>query len=238
MDQPIYRFSFIIPALNEEACIAACIQSIQAQGEARYEIIVVDNGSTDRTVEIANQMGCVVVTEQKPGLSHARNRGAEIAQGDIICFIDADCMLSKNWLQAAQRCFSKPGIGAVSGLSIYVHQQLLKLLWYNMYVIVTNVGVLFSSLLLSRMIFAGNNLAIRRELFLQIGGYEPVIGEGMWLSRRFWKLTDYKGILCPKMILWNSPRGFEHLGFLSTLAYWVHGTIFRVSQTGYTYKSR
>jgi glycosyltransferase involved in cell wall biosynthesis len=233
-----HHFSFIVPALNEEACIAACIQSIQAQQEMKLEIIIVDNGCTDKTVEIARQMGCVVVSEKKPGLSHARNAGGNAAQGDILCFIDADGVLSNTWLQAARRCFAQVNIGAVSGLSIYTHQRLWKRLYYNLYPLVTSGGAWLSSILFSRMIFAGNNLAIRKELFLQIGGYEPVIGEGMWLSRRFWKLPGYRGSLCPGMLLWNSPRGFEHLGFMRTLLYWVKSSILKKSQTGYTYKSR
>lgn len=237
-DSPVYRFSFIVPALNEQACIAACIQSIQAQGDRLAEIIVVDNGCTDQTTQIARQMGCMVVREDQRGLSHARNRGAQAAQGDILCFIDADGVLSENWLRAARRCFAQPNIGAVSGLSIFTHTRLLKRLWYNLYVVATSGSGLLSSLLFSRMIFTGNNLAIRRELFLQIGGYEPVIGEGMWLSRRFWKLAGYKGKLCRQMILWNSPRGFEHNGFLRTLLYWIWGTTLRVTQDGYSYKSR
>lgn len=232
------EFSFIIPALNEEECIGACIQSIQAQRGAVLEIIVVDNGCTDRTAEIARQLDCVVVSEENPGLSHARNAGADAAQGEILCFIDADGVLSSTWLDAARRCFAKPNTGAVSGLSIYTHPNLLKRLYYNLYTVATSGGAWLSSVLLSRMIFAGNNLAIRRELFLQIGGYEPVIGEGMWLSRRFWKLPGYKGRLCPGMVLWNSPRGFERLGFLRTILYWVRSTATRKSQAGYTYKTR
>jgi glycosyltransferase involved in cell wall biosynthesis len=231
-------FSFVIPVLNEEACIAACIQSIKAQDEAQVEIIIVDNGCTDRTVEIARQLGCRVVNEEKPGLSNARNRGARAAQGEIVCFIDADGVLSGNWLAAARRGFANPRIGGVSGLSIYTHPNLMKQLLYNLYVVATSGGALLSSVLFSRMIFAGNNLAIRRDLFLRIGGYEPIIGEGMWLSRRFWKLPVYKGRLCLGMVLWNSPRGFEAMGFLRTVLYWVAGAISKKSQAGYSYKSR
>lgn len=234
----IPSFSFIIPVLNEEAWIASCVQSIQAQGEGLFEIIVVDNGCTDRTVEIAELLGCVVVSETKLGLSHARNAGAKAAKGDILCFIDADGVLSKTWLQAAQRCFANEKIGGVSGLSIYVHPNPLKRLYYNLYVLATNCGAWLSNVLFFRMIFAGNNLAMRRDLFLQIGGYEPVIGEGMWLSRRFWKLKGYQGRFCPGMLLWNSPRGFEQLGFMRTVVYWVKSSLSRKSQTGYTYKSR
>ena len=233
-----YLFSFIIPALNEEASIAICIQSIQAQQEAKLEIIIVDNGCTDRTVEIARQMGCIVVSEKKSGLSYARNAGADAAHGDILCFIDADGIVSNTWLRAARRCFAQANIGAVSGLSIYTHRSLWKRLYYNLYPLATSGGAWLSSILFSRMIFAGNNLAIRKNLFMQIGGYEPVIGEGMWLSRRFWKLPGYRGSLCPGMLLWNSPRGFEQMGFLKTVQYWVRSSITRKSQAGYTYKNR
>ena len=231
-------FSFVIPALNEEAFIEACIYSIQTQYEAPLEIIVVDNGSNDRTMEIAINMGCIIAKEEMRGLSHARNRGAEVARGEIVCFIDADCVLSRNWTFAARQCFSKNNVGAVSGLSVYTHSNLFKRIWYNSYVVVTNGGALLSKLLFSRMVFAGNNFAIRRELFLKIGGYEPVIGEGMWLSRRFWKLKNYTGGFCPRMLLWNSPRGFEYYGFLRTFYFWVYGSVTRASQNGYTYKSR
>ncbi len=237
-DRPAELFSFIVPALNEEACLPACLRSIQAQSEPPFEIIVADNGSRDRTAEIARQMGCTVVHEARLGLSHARNRGAEAASGGILAFIDGDGVLSPGWLRAARRCFARPEVGAVSGLSVYVHPNWLKQIWYNLYVLAVSGGALLSSLLFGRMFFTGNNLAIRRAVFQRIGGYEPVIGEGYWLTQRFWKLPGYRGRLCPRMLLWNSPRGFESLGFLRTWWYWVRATAQRASQAGYTYKTR
>lgn len=235
--QPALRFSFIVPALDEESYIANCIRSIQSQTEPPFEVIVVDNGSADRTVEIARRLGCTMTFEEKLGLSHARNRGAAVAGGDILCFVDADGLIAPNWLRSAKRCFADPRIGAVSGLSIYTHHRLLKRIWYNTYVLLTGGGALLSNLLFSRMIFAGNNLAIRREVFWQIGGYEPVIAEGLSLSRCFWKLSSYKGKLCFGMLLWNSPRRFERRGFLRTMSYWLRGAVFGTSQEGYSYKS-
>jgi glycosyltransferase involved in cell wall biosynthesis len=234
---PDLRFSFIIPALNEETCIGACIRSIQAQDAPPHEIIVVDNGCTDRTAELASKLGGAVVGEGKPGLSHARNGGARAASGDILCFIDADGTLAPGWLRAARRSFAWSHIGVVSGPSIYVHPHLRKRLWYNLYTLGVSAAGVLSSRLFGRMVFAGNNLAIRRELFFQIGGYEPVIGEGMWLSRRFWQQSAYQGRFCLSMILWNSPRGFEHHGFLRTMAYWISNSARRGSQEGYTYKT-
>lgn len=234
---PELRFSFILPALNEESVIGACIGSIRAQAERPHEIVVVDNGCVDRTAAIARQLGCAVVVEERPGLSHARNRGAAAATGDILCFIDVDGTLGRGWLRAARRAFTRPSVGVASGPSIYVHRSPLKWLWYNLYTAGVSGSSFMSSLGGGRMVFAGNNLAIRRELFAELGGYEPVIGEGMWLSRRFWRQSAYRGVFCPGMLLWNSPRGFEHHGFVRTLRYWVRGSLRRVSQDGYTYKS-
>lgn len=231
------RFSFVIPALDEEAFIEDCVRSIQAQQEQPCEIIVVDNGCTDQTIPLARQLGCLVVHEEKRGLSHARNRGALAASGDIVCFIDADCRLAKGWLRSARRCFARSDIGAASGLSIYVHPRLWKRIWYNLYVVGVIISVVVSQLFFRRMIFTGNNLAIRRDLFLRLGGYEPVIGEGLWFSHRFWRQSVYRGRFCAGMILWNSPRGFEHHGFVRTLAYWIRGAARRVSQERYTYKT-
>lgn len=231
------RFSFILPALNEEACIGACIGSIQAQTERPHEIIVSDNGCTDHTVAIARQLGCAVVCEERPGPSHARNRGAAAASGDVLCFIDVDGTLTPGWLRAAQRAFAAPDVGVASGPSIYVHRSPLKWLWYNLYTAGVSGASVLSSLNRGRMVFAGNNLAIRRELFATLGGYEPVIGEGMWLSQRFWGQSTYRGVFCAGMILWNSPRGFEHHGFLRTLRYWIRSSLGRASQDGYTYRT-
>ncbi|MGD9950716.1 MAG: glycosyltransferase family 2 protein [Desulfobulbus sp.] len=96
-------FTIIIPAKNEERNIGNCLASIFSidYDKHRYEVVVVDNGSEDRTNEIAKNMGATVY--EKPGLtiSGLRNFGASQAQGNILVFLDADCTVKKNWLEAA-----------------------------------------------------------------------------------------------------------------------------------------
>ncbi len=87
---------------NEERFIARCLDSILTQhitiSTAQTEIIVVDNESTDRTVEIVESRGGRVVSVPPGSVSRARNAGAAVAKGNWLAFIDADCELSANWL--------------------------------------------------------------------------------------------------------------------------------------------
>lgn len=99
-------FSFIIPAYNEEAYLSACIQSIRRSTENQswnYEIIVVDNNSTDDTRSVARDEGATVVFEPKNQISRARNRGASEASGKYLIFVDADSQVNPNLLQSTQR---------------------------------------------------------------------------------------------------------------------------------------
>ena len=86
------RFSVIIPAFNAAATLVRAIESVRVQSWPAHEIIVVDDGSTDATIEIARQYGDAVRLIQQPnsGVSVARNTGAAAATGDWLAFLDAD----------------------------------------------------------------------------------------------------------------------------------------------------
>ena len=86
------RFSVIIPVYNSAATLARAVESVLAQSWPPYEIIVVDDGSTDNSLEIARGFGASVrvLTQANAGVSAARNRGARTATGDWLAFLDAD----------------------------------------------------------------------------------------------------------------------------------------------------
>jgi glycosyltransferase involved in cell wall biosynthesis len=95
--------SIIIPTLNEEKYLPLCLDSISCLDYDRelIEIIVVDNGSTDQTREIAKSYGIKVFCDDSKNVSGLRNLGASKATGSILAFVDADCIVSKDWLSNA-----------------------------------------------------------------------------------------------------------------------------------------
>ena len=84
-------FSIIIPAYNAEAYLKRCLDSILSQNHSDYEVIVIDDGSTDGTSNILGQYPQVkVISQSNHGMATARNRGLEVAQGEYILFVDSD----------------------------------------------------------------------------------------------------------------------------------------------------
>jgi glycosyltransferase involved in cell wall biosynthesis len=114
------RVSVVIPVYNEAGRISACLESIARQTVKPFEVIVVDNNSTDNTAEIAALFPFVhVITAKRQGVIHARNRGFNAARGDIIGRIDADTRLPDNWIATVGKLFDDTDIDAVSGSVSY-----------------------------------------------------------------------------------------------------------------------
>ncbi|MFA5131119.1 MAG: glycosyltransferase family 2 protein [Patescibacteria group bacterium] len=100
------KISIIIPALNEERNIAACLRSLKQQDyQGEKEIIVVDNNSTDRTGAVAREEGALVLFEETRGVIPAREKGTLAATGDIIIQTDADTTFPTDWLSKIMKGF-------------------------------------------------------------------------------------------------------------------------------------
>lgn len=103
------RISLVIPAYNEERHLADCLEAALAQTVPFYEIIVVDNASTDDTAKVARRFkGVRVVHESQRGIAPARNAGFNAARGDIIARIDADTQLPRGWAAHIEAFYADP----------------------------------------------------------------------------------------------------------------------------------
>ena len=109
--------SVVVPVLNEEATIAQCLESLLRSDypRDRCELIVVDNGSTDRTAEIVRSTPARYLFESQRGTARARNCGIQASRGEILAFTDADCLVTTGWLRGLVSGFAAGDVGAVAG---------------------------------------------------------------------------------------------------------------------------
>jgi glycosyltransferase involved in cell wall biosynthesis len=168
------RFSIVIPAVNEASDIGACLLSLARQDyRGTREIIVVDNGSTDDTAAIAASLGATVVHEPRPGVCWARQRGTEVARGEIIVSTDADTTFDAGWLTHIDEAFDRtPKCVAVTGACRFVAGP-----WWGRVYAATLFGCInLLYLLTGRVIYVtATNIAFRKSAWT---GYNTALTQG------------------------------------------------------------
>ena len=109
--------SGIVPVRDAREPLRRCLESLNRQTVTRsdYEIIVVDDGSSDGSAEVARQWGARVFQQEKKGAGAARNRGIHEAQGEVILFLDADCEADADWIAKISEPIVKESVGATVG---------------------------------------------------------------------------------------------------------------------------
>lgn len=208
------RISVIIPAHNEEAYIIDSLQSIVNQSYAgEIEIIVVPNGCTDRTPEIAKRYTRNVFEIEEANLSKARNLGALHASGSIFVFLDADTQMTSTVAQEIASCF-KNSQGHIIGLcavepdvrDIRAHLLLsLKNLLHRLGKFYGGAGILFCN----------------KKLFYLTGGFneEFHIFEHFEFIRRALRKKARKRFISSVVI--TSMRRHVRMGYLRVFSFWI-----------------
>jgi glycosyltransferase involved in cell wall biosynthesis len=171
---PEPKVSVVIPALNEEKELGECLASLAGQVFPEFEVIVVDNGSTDKTSSLAEEWGARVVFEGRRGPGYAREAGFRAARAPIIASTDADTVLPPHWVFRIHEAFQEdPEAIAVFGpirakplsAPTSLSQALLPVL---------ETTVVFGQRLAMYArapLFSGANFAVRREAFFQVPNY-------------------------------------------------------------------
>lgn len=109
--------SVVVPAYNSEKTIRQCLNALTNQSYPAnlYEVIVADDGSSDKTGDIAKSYAVRYIRQENRGPASARNRGVKEAKGDIILFTDSDCVPDVKWISEMIKPFKDPAIAAVKG---------------------------------------------------------------------------------------------------------------------------
>jgi peptidoglycan/xylan/chitin deacetylase (PgdA/CDA1 family)/GT2 family glycosyltransferase len=216
--------SVVIPAYNEENYLPLCLESIKKQDyAAEYEVIVVDNASTDNTAKIARGWGAKVVYESKRSPACARQKGAEVATGELIAFIDADTQAPAYWLSTiVSRFVREPETVVISGpYAYYDAGRIAKLASYGNFISIITDQV-FRKVLNKGSAIWGCNFAVRRSALLEVGGFDTSIrfyGEEYELSLRLKKAG--KGGIIPRLFVLTSARRLKRIGVVNQYWNWI-----------------
>jgi glycosyltransferase involved in cell wall biosynthesis len=194
--------SFVIPAFNEERYIAQTILAVhELVPPLAYEILVVDNCSTDSTREIAAGLNATVLQKGGGTIGGLRNLGVKAATGVIIVFLDADVIITRDWAAriptAIQLLMAEPSTVTGSMCGVPTDASWLERYWFAPRQKASHIG--------------SGHMVITRQFFNELGGFDERIatGEDYELSRR---AVDRSG-----RILSDSLLRVEHLGFPRTV---------------------
>ena len=167
------KISIIIPAYNAESTIKSTIESVQKQSFSDFELIIINDGSTDRTLEIVQEIKdsrIKLFCYRNGGLSIARNRGIKQATGDYIAFLDADDLWTKDKLEKQLAVLeANPSAGVAYSQTSYIDEQGNFL--YNCNPVSFENNVL-GELLLTNFLQNGSNPLIRRQAIKKVGEFD------------------------------------------------------------------
>ena len=212
--------SVIIPALNEEDTIAWTIKSLSEQSYKNFELIIVDDGSTDRTPEICTRLSRQENVhyyrfEERAGKSAVLNHGLQHANGEFIVFVDSDTTFNRDAIFELLQVFADPRVGGASGnlRARNAHCNILTTLQQIEYIFSISIGRRFRSHFDILPIISGAFGGFRKSLISldTIGGHEPGPGNDSDLAIRIRK-QGYRILFIPEAIcLTNVPTTFPKL---------------------------
>lgn len=231
IEKSTLKFSIIVPTYFEEAILEQLLKKFDTSLRKKYkfELIVSDGGSTDKTLEIAKKYADKVVEkvkEEKQTISEGRNCGANVASSDVLVFLNADCMPQNiiDFLEYISRWADDASQSDAIACKVkaFEEEELVrdKIFYFlhNNYVKFLN----FIGLGMGR----GECQIIRKKVFTELGGYNEkfAAGEDFDLYRRIAK-NGYNIKFSKKLLIMESPRRFRKYGYMKTLWFWTLNAI-------------
>jgi glycosyltransferase involved in cell wall biosynthesis len=227
------KISVIIPCLQEEKILTShlVVYTNELKNKFSLEIIVSDGGSNDKTIEIAEKYADIVIKHKGDGrqtIAEGRNKGAEVAKGDILVFINADSLPSNPdmFFKFVSEWGSHIGnFASADALACYIKsfpydtkiRDRIFYKFHNSYVRFLN----FIGLGMGR----GECQIVRKDVFNKVNGYnaEIVAGEDFDLYRRIGKIAKVK--FAKQLIIYESSRRFRKYGYFRIISSWLFNAI-------------
>lgn len=214
--------SVVVPVRDGESTIAACLDSILATDypAARREILVVDNGSSDGTAALIRSRPVTYLREYRRGVSNARNRGIAESAGEILAFVDSDCVVEPQWLTELVRPFADPEIGSVAGdlqhapASTAAERQAVRLLGnWQRFAFTSNPAYPITA-----------NAAYRHDVLDRIGLFDPRMtrAQDVELGLRFKERSGLRLAYAERAIAHHRHRSTQR-GFFRQQLGWAYG---------------
>ncbi|HJZ04242.1 MAG TPA: glycosyltransferase [Patescibacteria group bacterium] len=187
-DRHPFPISVIVCTRDRRISLERCLKSLKQQDYISYEVVIIDNGSSDRSIrDLVVEYGFLYVREDRPGLDWARNRGVQAASHEIIAFIDDDALASPGWLRGIAYGFSDPEIMVVTGLVLPAELKTQAQFDFESY---GGMGKGFYRFTIQQntlrdhqkywasSLGVGTNMAFRRRLFDIIGDFDVALDVG------------------------------------------------------------
>ncbi len=198
--------SVVICAYNAERTMEACLESLRKLDYPNYEVVVVDDGSRDRTAEISARFPEFrLIRQPNKGLSVARNVGMQAARGEIIAYTDSDCVVDSHWLRFMVGAMTANGFDACGGPNYAPHEE-----GRTEACVSASPGAPCHVLTAEDRAehLAGCNMVFRKDVLQRIGGFDPqftAAGDDVDIC---WRALDAGFVLgfCPAAFVWHFRR--------------------------------
>ncbi len=201
------KVTVVVAAYNSERSIGRSIETILALDYPEYDVIVVDNNSTDKTPDIIKKYPVTYLLETKAGWPAARNAGIAYSKEEFVANIDADCFPTRDWLKNLMSGFKDEKIGSVVGKT-FVEKGRTPAQKY--YAASDPFGIEHKFGETEFIPWGGGNNAMNREIFLKTGGYDSdrfTSGADVEFHYKLNKEFGYKTEYEPKAIIYHEARG-------------------------------
>jgi len=218
--------SVIVPNLNEAKYLPLFLKSLQKQTYKKFQVIMIDGGSIDDSIRIAEGFGIArIIIDETRNIGYIRNLGASFATGDILFHTSSDTYLEPELLMKIARFYEEhPEVVALAGRTYPLGTSLFAHVSYQIFDLLRFIFTI-SPFPLHKFRPSGNFTTVKREVFQKLGGFPEVrINEDGYLGQ---KLDAY--ITRPKQVvfhlgLWigHNVKRFEEVGGIKTLLFYIY----------------